>query len=144
MNEIKFTNKIRQALNEGARLDGPAGSAAASVAERLRAARERALAAHRPGRAPAYAPATVAATGDAASGLLSGFGGIGGFSLRLVLPTLLLVAGLVAIYNSQQDQRAADIVELDAQLLTDDLPLDAYLDRGFEAWLKKVSAGDNN
>ncbi|MBC7804081.1 MAG: DUF3619 family protein, partial [Candidatus Parcubacteria bacterium] len=23
---------------------------------------------------------------------------------------------------------------------TDDLPIDAYLDRGFEAWLKKASA----
>ena len=66
-------------------------------------------------------------------------GGVGGFSLRVLLPTLLLVAGLVAIYNWQQDQRAADLEELDAQLLTDDLPIDAYLDRGFEAWLKKVS-----
>ena len=26
MNEIKFTNKIRQALNEGARLDGASGA----------------------------------------------------------------------------------------------------------------------
>ena len=30
--------------------------------------------------------------------------------------------------------------QLDALLLTDDLPIDAYLDRGFETWLKKVSA----
>ena len=48
MNEIKFANKIRQALNEGARLEGPAGAA---VAERLRAARERALALKKPDRA---------------------------------------------------------------------------------------------
>ena len=67
-------------------------------------------------------------------------GGFGGFSLRVLLPTVLLVAGLFAIYSWQQEQCAADIEELDAQLLTDDLPIDAYLDRGFEAWLKKVSA----
>ena len=130
MNERKFANSIRQALNEGARLEGRSG---ATVAERLRAARERALLAHRTGRAEAPAAIPVAA------GLLSGFGGIGGFSLRVLLPTALLIAGLVVIYNRQMEQRAADIEEIDAQLLTDDLPIDAYLDRGFEAWLKKTS-----
>jgi hypothetical protein len=133
--EIKFANKIRQALNEGARVD-------ARVAERLRAARERALEARRISPAREREPALAWARSTAA-GVVGGFGGFSGFSLRLVLPTLLLVAGLVAIYSWQQDQRAADIEELDAQLLTDDLPLDAYLDRGFEAWLKKVSSGNS-
>jgi hypothetical protein len=128
MNEIKFTNKIRQALNEGARVD-------ARVAERLRKARERALDARRREREPAFAWLRAAA-----AGLVGGFGGFGGFSLRVLLPALLLVAGLVSIYRWQQEQRAADVEELDAQLLADDLPLDAYLDRGFEAWLKKASA----
>jgi hypothetical protein len=130
MNEIKFANKIRQALNEGARLEGPAGAA---VAERLRAARERALTLKKPERAPAFGWARMTSGG----GLIGGFGD---FSLRVLLPTLLLIAGLAAIYNWQQEQRAADIEELDSRLLTDDLPIDAYLDRGFEAWLKKVSA----
>ncbi len=132
MNEIKFANKIRQALNEGARLDGSRGAA---VAERLRAARERALAQQRAERVPALAWARGTSVGA-----LGGFGGFSGFSLRVLLPALLLIAGLFAIYSWQQDQRAADVVELDAQLLTDDLPIDAYLDRGFEAWLKKISA----
>ena len=131
MNEIKFTNKIRLALNEVARVD-------ARVAERLHAARERALALKKPERAPAFAWAHSTVTG-----MVGGFGGFGGFSLRVVLPTVLLIAGLLSIYNWQQDQRAADALELDAQLLTDDLPIDAYLDRGFEAWLKKISS-DNN
>jgi len=133
MNEIRFANKIRQALNEGARLDRPAR---AQVAERLRAARERALALKKPERVPAFGWARMSAGGD----LAGGFGGLGGFSLRVLLPAVLLLAGLFAIYNWQQEQRAADVEELDAQLLTDDLPIDAYLDRGFEAWLKKVSA----
>ena len=132
MNEIKFANEIRRALNEGAHLDKPGD---ARVAERLHAARERALAARKPEREPAFA---WVRTGT--SGLVGGFGGVGRFSLRVLLPTLLLVAGLVSIYRWQQAQLAADVEELDAQLLTDDLPIDAYLDRGFEAWLKKVSA----
>jgi len=128
MNEINFANKIHQALNEGSRVDG-------RVAERLRAARERALAERRTARGPALAWARMTATD-----VIGGFGGFGGFSLRLLLPTALLVAGLATIYSWQQDQRAADAEELDAQLLTDDLPIDAYLDRGFEAWLKKISS----
>ena len=133
MNEIKFANKIRHALNEGARLEGPAGAA---VAERLRAARERALTLKKAERSPAFGWARMTAGGSLAGGI----GGYGGFLLRVLLPMLLLVAGLFGIYNWQQEQRAADIEELDSRLLTDDLPIDAYLDRGFEAWLKKVSA----
>ena len=128
MNEIKFANKIRQALNEGSRVD-------ARIAERLHAARECAIASRKPEREPALAWARSTATG-----VIGGFGGVGGFSLRLVLPTVLLVVGLVAIYSWQREQTAADIEELDAHLLTDDLPIDAYLDRGFEAWLKKTSS----
>jgi len=134
MNEFKFANKIRQALNEGSHLSGERG---AHVAERLRAARERALERRRIARVPSLAWAR----GSAAT-VIGGFGGAGGFSLRLLLATALLVAGLVVIYSGQQDQRAADVEELDARLLTDDLPIDAYLDRGFEAWLKKVSSGN--
>ena len=132
MNEIKFANKIRQALNEGARLEGAQGAA---VAERLHAARERALALKKPERAPAFAWAHM--------GVGEVLGGFGGFSLRVLLPTVLLVAGLVSIYNWQQEQRAANNEELDAQLLSADLPIDAYLDRGFEAWLKKISSDQN-
>jgi len=128
MNEIKFANKIRQALNEGARVD-------TRIAERLRAARERAIAHRKPEREPA-----LAWTRSTAAGVIGGFGGFGGFSVRLLLPAALLVAGLVAIYSWQREQSAVDIEELDAQLLTDDLPIDAYLDRGFEAWLKKTSS----
>jgi hypothetical protein len=135
MNEIKFANKIRQALNEGSRLDGDRG---ARIAERLRAARERALERRRIAREPSLA--WMRGTAD---NVIGGFGGADGFSLRLLLAAALLVAGLVAIYSGQQDQRAADVEELDARLLTDDLPIDAYLDRGFETWLKKVSSDAN-
>ena len=132
MNEITFANKIRQALNEGSRLHGERG---ARIAERLRAARERALERRRIAHEP-----VLAWMRGTEGGVIGGFGGMGGFSLRLALATTLLVAGLVAIYSGQLDQRAAEVEELDALLLTDDLPIDAYLDRGFETWLKKVSS----
>jgi len=124
MNEHQFGNKVRLILNQGLRLD-------AGAAERLRAARERALARQRP------EPAPVLAWAD---NVLGNFGGWSGFSMRLVLPVAFLVAGLAGVYSWQQYQRAAELEEIDAQLLTDDLPIDAYLDRGFQNWLKKTSS----
>lgn len=130
-NEPQFGNRVRRVLTEGARVD-------ARIAERLRAARERALERRR--LAPASVQETAAAQVSAA-GVIGRFGGVGGFSLRLVLPTLILSAGLFSIWSWQEDQRANDVEEIDAMLLTDDLPIDAYLDKGFETWLRKVSNG---
>jgi Protein of unknown function (DUF3619) len=58
-------------------------------------------------------------------------------SVRLIVPLIALVIGLAAVYTWQQKQGAAEVEELDALVLTSELPIDAYLDRGFEAWLKK-------
>ena len=49
-------------------------------------------------------------------------------------------AAAAAIYQWQQNQRAAEVEEIDSMLLTDDLPIDAYLDRDFQNWLKKRAA----
>jgi hypothetical protein len=124
MNEPQFGNKVRQLLNQGAQLDG-------KFAGRLRQARENALR-----RQLIARPAVGLAWAD---GLIGSFGGVTGFSFRLVLPMAVLVGGLLAINGWQQNQRVAEVEEIDALLLTDDLPLDAYLDKGFEAWLKKRS-----
>jgi hypothetical protein len=124
MNEPQFGNKVRQILNQGLSIDRGA-------AERLKAAREQALARQRPEPAPALAWA---------DNVVGGFGGWSGVSLRLLLPLALMIAGLVGIYNWQQNQRIAEVEEIDAQLLTDDLPPEAYLDRGFQNWLKKRAA----
>jgi len=129
--EIRFAARVRHSLNRGLQLEPRA-------AQRLRAARERALARHRALWQAEHVPAGALAR-LGAPGLVARFGGLGGFSLRLVLPLVLLVIGLAGIYRWERNQRAADVEELDAQLLTDDLPIDAYLDRGFEAWLKRNS-----
>jgi len=124
MNEQLFGNKVRQILNQGLRI----GS---SAAERLRAARGQALARQRPEPAPALVWA---------DNVVGSFGGWSGLSLRVLLPLAILATGVGGIYSWQQNQRAAEVEEIDAQLLTDDLPIDAYLDRGFQNWLKKTSS----
>jgi hypothetical protein len=124
MNEQLFASKICQVLDRATHVDP-------SIAERLRAARERALDVRRLERAPALAWA---------DNVLGSLGGPSGLWLRLVLPALLVVVSVTGIYTWQQNQRLAEIEEIDAELLTDDLPIDAYLDRGFEAWLKKRAA----
>ena len=124
MNEAQFGNKVRHLLNQGLRVDS-------AIAERLRAAREQALTRQRP------EPAPVLAWAD---NVVGSFGGWTGLSVRVLLPMAILVAGVSGVYTWQQIQRVAEVEEIDAQLLTDDLPIDAYLDRGFQNWLKKRAA----
>ena len=53
----------------------------------------------------------------------------------LWLPIVLLLATLVAKTLAPE----VDIGELDAQLLTGELPIDAFLDKDFDQWLKSAS-----
>jgi hypothetical protein len=50
----------------------------------------------------------------------------------LVLPLAALLAALAV-----QSVQEADLGELDAQLLTQELPPDAFLDQDFRSWLQK-------
>jgi hypothetical protein len=60
--------------------------------------------------------------------------------LRYVLPIALLVIGLTCIsYWQSGNWQNNELADLDARLLTDDLPIDAYLDKGFDSWLKRQS-----
>jgi hypothetical protein len=121
MNEAQFAHRVRHYLNEGSRLD-PAHAA------HLRAARERALAGHRTGGAEG-----LRLGGRSVASL----GGLGAFLVRVLVPAAILGVAFAATYAWQQQQRAAEVEELDAQLLSGDLPIDAYLDQGFAAWLKR-------
>jgi hypothetical protein len=59
------------------------------------------------------------------------------FSFRLWLSIALFA--IVAGFGWQQwrtFQDTREFEELDAQILSSDLPIDAYLDRGFQNWLK--------
>jgi hypothetical protein len=48
----------------------------------------------------------------------------------------VLAAGLVLIHTVQTDRRASELAEVDVQLLTDDLPPQAYADPGFAQFLR--------
>lgn len=58
------------------------------------------------------------------------------------VPLMALVVGLVVINIAQDEDSANDLAEVDAALLTDDLPPAAYADPGFVQFLK-TSAQSN-
>ena len=134
MNELQFSRQIKARLDDGLALPP-------ETLERLRAARERALARQKvrgvaSGAVPAGAHA-VARTGGPAQALV-----------RYLLPALILVAALFGFNAWQQAQREALLAvdpeaeaaaQVDANVLKSDLPIDAYLDKGFQAWLQELA-----
>ena len=62
------------------------------------------------------------------------------FDARYLIATALLVLGLLGVaYWQKAKNPANELAEIDAGLLADDLPINAYLDRGFDSWLKRSS-----
>ena len=118
------------------------------ITERLRASRMQALAKRKRVAAPVRlaAPAVVHTGGDSAAlgrgGQDGGEGGSWWNALVSAVPLLALVAGLVMINIAQDESSAHDVAEVDAALLTDDLPPAAYADPGFVQFLK-TSAPSN-
>ena len=53
-----------------------------------------------------------------------------------VVPLVALVVGLLAINSIQSDNRDQEVAEVDAALLTDELPPAAFADPGFIQFLK--------
>lgn len=117
-----------------ARLSAGTADIPYEVRERLRAARVRALQAR---KIPAVAP-TIVRNGGGSAALTLGEGKPGLFTrIASVLPLVVLAAGLVAIHTIQTERRASELAEVDAALLTDDLPPSAYADPGFVQFLKQ-------
>lgn len=130
----------RYGLRIAARLSDGAADLPRDISERLRAARVQALARRK----------VVRVERTSSSTSLNGTVTLGFDEERLgwwgrvasVLPLLVLAAGLVAINVVQNEYRAAEVAEVDADLLTDDLPPSAYADPGFVQFLK--TGGDSN
>lgn len=127
--DLNFAYRVRHALNE--KLD----DLPASTTDRLAAARKAAMA-----RKKAHAPVRVTQAELATAG-----GGAAGFfghpfswlgRMSVAVPLLVLVAGMIGIYQYEEQQRIAELAELDAAVLADELPLSAYLDHGFNAYLE--------
>jgi hypothetical protein len=102
------------------------------VRERLAAARRSALSHYR------EKPATVlglAWAGQAAHWLTEhGF-----HSARLLIPVAALVLATAGVVYWQSTGPANGLTDIDLYLLTDELPINAYLDKGFDSWLKRSS-----
>ncbi len=126
--EIDFAYKVRRAMTESSE------NLPEATLDRLAAARQLALSRQKqaePSRALAF------------GGILAGNSGQSISQESWVkkmwkaLPLLALMIGLYGIYEYEQEQQINDLAEIDAAVLVDELPPDAYLDGGFNAYLNK-------
>ena len=125
MNEQDFSSKITAHLNHST------VGLKAGTAYRLQRAREAAM-------------ARFADPRRAAELSLAGAGGgtLGNARQRLsdvrLWVGVLMIAGSVLYYQHWQSmQLVRDITDTDAGILTSDLPIEAYVDTGFQNWLKR-------
>ena len=124
MNEQHFAYKIRQHLNRGLR-ELPQGTA-----DRLTAARELALAHQR----RVVRQSMLASVGGHMQSYFENQ------RIRQLLGTLALLLCVASSAYWIADQRVAELGEIDSALLTDELPISAFTDLGFDAWLKHTSS----
>ncbi|MBC7918537.1 MAG: DUF3619 family protein [Rhodoferax sp.] len=117
-----------------ARLDQASNGVSHDISERLRIARSMALDKRRVLK-PQMAT-EVSSVGNAAALQLGGDHFNMWNRMASLFPLLALLIGLLAINVIQDERRAFEIAEVDAELLTDDLPPDAYTDPGFAQFLR--------
>ena len=120
MNEKEFASKLKPWLERGA------ASVGEMQAVRLKAARLRALDAQ---RAPVRLLGLIPMSSGRAQALYYGV-----VQRALLFLPLALLLAFLAVQSIEGD---ADIGDLDAQLLGQELPPDAFLDQEFRSWLGK-------
>ena len=131
--EMRFAQRVAAALTEQ-----QAAAPRRDIEERLRVAREQALVRARGAQRSVAAPAVVATGGGtvALGGPDDGAESPWWLRLSSLVPLAVLLVGLLMIdrhYTQSQIEAAA---EVDAALLADDLPPEAYRDPGFAEFLK--------
>jgi hypothetical protein len=128
-NEQQFAHQVRLALDESA------DHLPFRITQRLEQSRLSALARAVPIEAELAvnraAPMSVALHGDDRPSVYFRL-------LSTVAPVLLVVAGLYGIDAWNDAEEAAETADIDAELLLadDDVPVSAYADKGFGAFLK--------
>lgn len=130
--EREFAEKIKSYLDSGA------AGMRAGTAYRLQQARASALA-----RLGERATASETRLAHALVGVPGGGPAVGGtgarkrawFAFGVILVATAAYFGYQQWLSYQATQNTHEIAELDVQILTSDLPIDAYVDRGFQAWL---------
>jgi Protein of unknown function (DUF3619) len=124
--EARFAMRVSARLNEHAQAVSP------DISERLRFAREQALA--RAASARQTAAPSLGRSGGSA--VLGGGGGGWWFRVGSVLPLLALAGGLLLIDRMETNEQISVAAEVDTALLSDALPPTAYSDAGFVEFLK--------
>jgi hypothetical protein len=130
--DLDFAKKIATYLNRGT------AELKSGTAYRLQLARGQALARLTDPKRAAQPQLALARAG---AGTVGG-GNRVRVSTRYWLGVLLVIVALFGFQQWQAYQQLRDIEETDAAILSSELPIDAYLDRGFQNWLKHVSDDD--
>jgi hypothetical protein len=120
--EQEFAYKVGHVLDHGT------GSLARNTCDKLQAARTLALAHQK----MAVAGLSLAGVGQVVGDVLLP-------QVRTLVALFALAFGVVGTYYWNSFQRAAENAEIDSALLADDLPINAYLDRGFRTWLDNTA-----
>ena len=120
-------------LRQGAQSLSPA------IKDRLYAARMKALSLRKPEKVRVQRPVFAGVARNWTSGSNHVWGTVG-----WIAPLVVLVFGLIGIAHWQDESRINDIAEVDAALLADDVPPDAYADSGFMAFLKNGPLSDSD
>jgi len=133
--------EARLAARFGAALSRQAEQTPHDIAERLRVAREQAVA--RAGEARRRAPQARMAPEVSVVGVTSqGFALMGGSApwwqrAASLLPLFVLIFGLLLVQRQTELEQVHAAAEIDSQLLADDLPPAAYIDPGFAQFLRE-------
>jgi hypothetical protein len=125
MNDIEISSKITGYLDSGV------AAIKAGTAYKLQVAREQALA-----RLAEPEHASQLAMTGAGGGTFGGRRPVRMLSDVRVWVGILLIVGCTLYYQYWTTaQRTRELIETDAAILTSDLPIEAYVDRGFQNWL---------
>lgn len=127
--EARFGVRVAARLHQGSQ------EVPHDIGERLRVARQAAVARarHVKHMAAAQAPAVVHHHGGVAT--MSGRGEPWWVKLSALAPLVVLLAGLLFVHEWQRLEQIDATAELDAAILSDDLPPAAYTDPGFVEFL---------
>lgn len=124
MNELHFAHKIRQHLNKGLH-DLPPATLARLDSARARALAHQKIAVHQ------------SILASAGSFIQHQFDSL---HLKQIMMALALLIGVASYTVWNADQQITELETIDSALLANDLPIGAFTDKGFDAWLKSSSS----
>lgn len=132
-NELEFAYKVRRALDE------KANTLPQATTDRLGAARKLAIARKKPESAIYTTVPERRLAGMLAGSGANPFNDSLNWLIRvgIITPLIVLIVGAFSIYKYEEAFRIDELANLDAAVLSDELPLTAYLDHGFDTYLNK-------